>query len=123
MVVSEGRTEMITYPVTIILAGTVALGVVLGMNYLRDVRKPVLIGFHLLLGAGGLEQLLIALQGTPAWSLGVFAAGFLVLTLALGLVGGLIGRRSRRASLIMVGTHAAAGLTGVGLFLGWISGI
>jgi hypothetical protein len=80
------------------------------------------IGIHLLLGAGALEQLVILLPGleaTHSRATGVTAAGCLALALALGLVTSLWARGSRQASNIMVAAHAGVGAAGFLLFLAW----
>jgi hypothetical protein len=110
-------------PVTLILIAAVASGLTLGLRYLRDRRKPVLVGFHLLLGAGGLEQLVILLPpsaGTRAGSFGLAAAACLATALALGFVGAMLDRRSRQVANIMVSIHAGVGFTGFALFLAWL---
>jgi hypothetical protein len=54
-------------PAILLLTGAVVLGLLLGRDYLRRVRsKPALIGFHLLLGAGGIEVTVMLLRGAPS---------------------------------------------------------
>ena len=53
-------------PALVLLSAAMCLGVIMGIQYLRRVRsKPVMIGVHLLLGAGGLEVLAMMLRGAP----------------------------------------------------------
>jgi hypothetical protein len=113
---------MTTIPLTILLFGAVGAGVVLGRNYLANIRnKPVLIATHLLLGAGALEQLIINIQGDRGGSFGMTAAGLLAITLALGFGASLIARQSASKARFVVAVHAAAGSVGFLLFLAWLS--
>ncbi len=49
---------MVTLPSLLLVTGTVLLGIYLGIFYLRGVRpKRILLGAHILLGIGGVEQL------------------------------------------------------------------
>ncbi len=113
---------MTTTPLTILLFGAVALGVVLGLNYLRHTpNKPILIAAHLLLGAGSLEQLVINIQGDRGGAFGFKAAGLLAITLALGFAGSLVFRQSPRKAGYVVAAHATAGSVGFLLFLAWLS--
>ncbi len=115
---------MTLLPVTLIQIAAAISGIVVGVLYLRHVRKPVMIGIHLLLGAGALEQLVILLPGledTHSRSTGVTAAGCLAAALALGLVTSLWARGSRQASNIMVAAHAGIGAAGFLLFLAWVA--
>ena len=103
------------------------LGAYLLLLYTRGVRKPVLIGFHLLLGFGGLETLVVLLKGTPnsdgipAGPYGNIAAGFLALAAFSGLLAPIIGRRSNGAANLMVITHVGMGLAGLALCIAWAS--
>jgi len=116
-------------PVVVLLGAAVILGIFLGYQYLRRVRsRPVLIGVHLLLGAGGLEVLAVLLRGAPdgdtlaPGKLGKVAAGLVVLALFSGLLAPMLGRRSRETMNIALATHAAVALAGFTLVLVWILG-
>ena len=118
---------MTSIPVLALLVAAALLGAYLLLLYTRDVRKPVLIGFHLLLGFGGLETLVVLLKGTPnsdgipAGPYGNIAAGFLALAAFSGLLAPIIGRRSNGAANLMVITHVGMGLAGLALCIAWAS--
>ena len=118
-----------TIPVIALLVAAAALGSYLLLLYTRGVRKPVLIGFHLLLGFGGLETLVVLLKGTPsndgfpAGSYGNVAAGFLALAAFSGLLAPIIGRRSNATANLMVLTHVSVGLAGLCLCVAWASSL
>jgi len=119
---------MTAIPALVFLTAATVLGVYLGFLYLRRiVRKPVLIGVHLLLGAAGIEMTVMLLRGTPggeatpAGTFGVVAAGLLALAMVSGLAAPLLGRRSRQTANIMLSTHAGIALAGFALFLAWMT--
>jgi hypothetical protein len=114
-------------PAIVLLSASVALGLFLGLQYLRRVRsKATLIGVHLILGAAGLEGMAVLLRGTPdgtvipAGALGNTAALLLALAMISGLATPIIGRRSRRALGPALATHASVAAGGFVLFLVWI---
>ena len=120
---------MTAIPVLVILTAAVLLGLYLGLLYLRGDRKPALIGFHLLLGVGGLEALVMLLHGTPDGSttpddgsLGMTAAAFFAAALISGLTAALL-RRSPVTANVILATHAGAGTIGFVLFLAWMSSL
>jgi hypothetical protein len=113
---------MTTTPLIILLFASVGLGVLLGLNYLKHIQnKPILIAAHLLLGAGSLEQLVIAISGGRGGAYGYKAAGLLAITLALGFLGSLVFRQSPRKAGWVVAAHATAGSLGFVIFLAWLS--
>jgi len=113
-------------PAALLLTVAAVLGVWLGVLYLRRVRRPALIGVHLLLGAASLQVTLMMLRGmpngdsAPATAIGLGAAGCLAAAMFSGLLAPLVGRGSRRAANLAVATHASAGLGGFLLFMAWI---
>lgn len=114
-------------PAVLLLSGAVALGVWLGIEYLRRVRsKPAVIGLHLLLGAGGLEVIAVLLRGTPDGAvmrvdvLGQLAAGLLAFALFSGLVAPMIGRRSRATMNVALLAHVTGAAAGFVLCLVWM---
>jgi len=114
-------------PVLLLLGGATALGVVLGIQYLRRIRsQPVLIGMHLLLGAGGMEVLAMLLRGAPdgtLWSgtgMVKIAAGLVALAMVTGLVAPMIGRGSRRTMNVALATHVSIAVAGIALLLAWL---
>jgi len=117
---------MLAIPAVLLLSGAVALGVVLGLEYLRRARsKPTIIGLHLLLGAGGLEVIAMLLRGTPdgavmpAGGIGHAAGGLLALALCSGLLVPLVGRRSRATMNVALVTHVSVSAAGFLLCLWW----
>lgn len=113
-------------PAALLLTAAAALGVYLGVLYLRRVRRPALIGVHLLLGAASMQVTLMMLRGmpngesAPATTIGLAAAACLAAAMFSGLLAPLIGRGSRQAANIAVLSHATAGLGGFLLFMTWI---
>ena len=111
-----------------LVTAAVGMGLYLGLLYLRRVRRPVLVGAHLLLGAAGLEATAMLLRGTPdgtvtpAGTFGIVAAATLATTMISGLAAPLVAKRSRRNSNIALGIHASVGVTGFVLFLAWLAG-
>ena len=114
-------------PIALILTASMCLGLYLGWLYLRGVRKPVLNGIHILLGAGALEGLAVLLHGAPngavfvAHSLGVGALGLFAYAMFSCLLGPIFGRQSRRTGEAVLVTHVSAGLVGFLVFLWWVA--
>jgi hypothetical protein len=112
----------------VILAAASALGLYLGLLYLRGERRQGLVALHLLLGFGGLETLVMLLHGTPdgaassgSLSFGKVAAGLFAVSAFSGFVAALA-RKSPIAANVVLGTHVTVGLAGFALFLAWVSG-
>jgi hypothetical protein len=118
----------VAIPVILLLAAAVAMGLVNGQLYLRDRRKPVLIGIHFLLAAGSLEAFAVLLHGTqdgaapPGARLVTVAAGLVAVALLAAVTASLLGRRRSQTAKILLAAHATAGLSGLVLLLAWISG-
>jgi hypothetical protein len=116
-----------------LLAATVALGILLGVSYLGRRRRPSLATIHLLLGAAGIELLLLLLHWTPAGIIlptgtgtgtgtaAAWATGLLAAAMALGLFARLSFRRTPGRAEAMLGAHAIAGVAGLLVFLSWAS--
>jgi hypothetical protein len=118
---------MLTTPMTICMVATVVLGVVLGIFWLQRIRKPVLIGVHVLLGLAGTEQMVLMLQGTPSgitlassevstWALAALAAAMFT-----GFAAPVMGRVLRRAANATLMGHVFVGALGFILFLSWVT--
>jgi len=113
-------------PALVLLSGSVALGLLLGLEYLRRVRsKPAVIGFHLLFGAASVEVMAMLIRGTPdggiaptGWMLKA-ATGLLAFALLSGLVTPMVGRQSRATMNGALIIHVAAAASGVVLSLVW----
>lgn len=116
-------------PLLLLLGGAAVLGVILGVQYLRRVRsQPVVIGLHLLLGAGSMEVLAMLLRGAPdgtTWSgtgMVKIAAGLVAMAMVSGLVAPMIGRGSRRTMNVALATHVSIAVAGIALLLAWLAG-
>ncbi|MCP9626666.1 hypothetical protein NML43_06160 [Rhodopseudomonas palustris] len=119
---------MTATPVLVILSAATALGLYLGLLYLRGERKQGLVALHLLLGFGGLETLVMLLHGTPdgataagSLSFGKVAAGLFAVSAFSGFIAALA-RRSPVAANVLLGTHVTVGLAGFVLVLAWVTG-
>jgi|SRR5271157_4965054 len=100
---------MTAVPVIVIFTAAITLGLVMLVLRLRGRRKPVLIGFHFLLGAGGLEQLAMLMSRT---SLKPTAAGLVLLALICALTAAIIGKAAPRTAAMVFATHIAFGIAG-----------
>jgi hypothetical protein len=120
---------MPVFPFILLPLSAMAMGLLLLVLHLRGIRKPVLIGLHLLLGFGALELMVFLLKGTsdsdglPAGDFGNVSAGFLALAGFLGLLTPILGRRSRLTANSMLLAHGCAGVAGVLLCMAWVSGL
>jgi len=113
-------------PVLLLVGATAALGLLLGVRYVRrEARKPMLVGLHLLLGIGALEVLAYSLwgaqdgAGVPAQ--GAAAAIALAAAMFIGLLSPILGRRSRRTMSIALAAHASVATVGIALSVIWIA--
>ena len=114
-------------PLIVLLLSAMLAGLVLGVLHLKQIRKPVLIGLHMLLGFGALAVLVFVLKGVPAGDglatsdLGSFSAGFLALAGFVGLLAPIVSRGSRLMSNAMLFAHVGAGVVGVMFCMAWLS--
>jgi hypothetical protein len=110
------------------LWAAVGLGVVLGLLYLRGVRKPILIGTHIIVGMAALEQLAQTLANSPrgfamgVGSFGTMAGILFAAGLPLGILAPLLGREWPLAGNIALAAHVCLGTTAFVLFLAWVAG-
>ena len=113
---------------TLTLVATVIIGTILGLFYLKGIRKPVLIGTHIIVGMAGLEQLAVTLGGSPRGSVmglhsfGVMAGLLFALALPFGILAPMIGRQSSSKGGAMLAVHICIAVTAFVLFLAWASG-
>ena len=111
-------SEMTALPVVLLVTAAAALGAYLLLLWFRKMRKPVLIGFHVLLGLGGAESLIVFLHTTgldddaPARRLALVAGAFLAAAIASGFLAPVIGRTYRLAANWLLAAHVASGLLG-----------
>lgn len=114
------------WPVTLFLLAAAGIGCLLGLNYLKGIRKPGLIAAHLLLGAAGLEQVAMLLRGAPngdAWpseSLVKTAGLLLAIGMGLGFATPLVRNSRQTMNTVLIG-HIGAATAGFVLFLAWAS--
>lgn len=112
----------------LLLGSSVALGLFLGWRYLRQVRnKPVHSAVHLMLGAAGLECMVMLRRGAPDGTVvpveivGTAAAFLLALAMLSGLLSPMVGRHwGRRPGTLALIAHATLGGGGFILFLVWL---
>jgi hypothetical protein len=96
--------------------------------YLRGIRKPVLIGTHIIVGMAALEQLAQTLANSPrgfaqgASSFGVMAGILFAAGLPLGIMAPLLGRQWPVAGNTALAAHVCLGITAFVLFLAWAAG-
>ncbi len=121
---------MIAAPIVALLACGVGLGLFLGLRYLQGLpRRPVLIGAHLLLGAGTLEQIAVLLHGLPdgrvieVQTLGRVALMLIAAALLFGLCAPLVSRQSRRGAEALLVGHAGLGVAGFAVLVAWAAGL
>ena len=114
------------FPVVLLIGITVALGLYMGLNYLRgEKNKPEVIGFHFLIGVGGLEVLMMLLAGGPDGTemakvtTAQIAAGLIAGALVIGVLAALGKPKSRSTSNMALAAHAATALLGFGALLLW----
>jgi hypothetical protein len=121
---------MVALPSLLLVTGAVLLGIYLGIFYLRGVRpKRILLGAHILMGMGAVEQLALLIHGAPSGamaseSLVKAATGLFALAIFSGLTAPLIAQSTRRQNgEIMLAAHAGLGIAGFVVYLAWISNI
>jgi uncharacterized membrane protein YfcA len=113
--------------VNFIFAAAAALGVYLGVLYLRRTPRPVLLGaIHLLLGVGGLELLSVVYRQTepapPRTEALLPAAGlFFAVAVFGGFTTPMIGRKWPASATPLLALHAVAGLAGLALLSAWVA--
>jgi len=104
-------------PVVVLALAATALGAYLLLMYFRRERRPVAIGFHLILGFGALEMMVFVLRdlgdlAEPGHDSNI-AVGLLTLSAFLGLTMPMLARRSKSWALPMLAAHTGVGAAGV----------
>jgi|GEM_PF-3639271 uncharacterized membrane protein len=101
------------------LLGTLALGVLVGFQYLARARRPALVSTHLALGALGTVAVAFVLlrDGGVAGSWALLLLGGATF---LGLVAGLIWKRHRGRAEALLVVHIVAGIAGFLVALSWL---
>ena len=122
------QVRMIALPSLLLVTGAVLIGIYLGILYLKGVRpKRILLGGHILMGIGGVEQTALLIHGTPSGAMETAtflkaAAGLFAFAIFTGLTAPLIAQsKGRQNGEIMLATHAAVGIVGFALFVAWIA--
>lgn len=115
-------------PVLLLLTCGVGLGITMATrNWRGPPRKPVLIGLHILFGAGALEELVVSLHGTESVAAlssangGSLTALLIAATLFIGFSVPLISRRAPQAARRVLVLHAATGLTAFAALIVWLA--
>jgi hypothetical protein len=120
---------MPTWPAILVFGTTVAIGLYMGLQYLRGVRNNrMLVGVHVLIGVAGLEVFALLLRGAPdgshlaTSSTGPAAALFLAAALFTGFIVPLIAAPRPAAIGPALAVHASMGLVAFGVLLLWVLG-
>ena len=120
---------MTVIPVVLLLGIGAAIGAFMGYRYLRGERNSqTLAGVHLLLGAGGLELLVMLLRGTPSGETVAHQAmgSTVALVIAGALLTGLFVPIIAQSRPGIVGgslaVHASVATIGFGMLLLWALG-
>jgi hypothetical protein len=110
-------------PVVCLVTAAAALGAWLLVLWFRNARKPVLIGFHVLLGLGSAETLVVFLRtgglddAAPARRIALVCGACLVAAIASGFLAPLFGRDYRIAANTLLAAHVAAGVAAFAIVL------
>jgi hypothetical protein len=110
---------MTALPVLLFMTAAAALGAYLLLLWFRAARKPVLIGFHVLLGFAAAESLAGFLrmsgldEGDPARRLAIVAGGFFAAAIASGFSAPLFGKAYRGVANSLLAAHVFSGLAGL----------
>ena len=120
---------MPTWPAILVFGTTVAIGLYMGLQYLRGVRSNrMLVGVHVLIGVAGLEVFALLLRGAPDGThlaesrTGPAAALLLAAALFTGFVVPLIAPAKPAAIGPTLAVHATFGLVAFGVLLLWVLG-
>ena len=118
---------MTALPVVLLVTAAAALGAYLLLLWFKSTRRPVLIGFHVLLGLGGAESLIVFLHlgglddDSPTRRLALVGGGFLAAAIASGFSAPLFGKSYRSVANALLATHVFAGLAGFLIVLAFVS--
>lgn len=118
---------MPTWPALVVFGSTVAIGLYMGLNYLKGLRNNRnLVAVHILIGVAGLEVFALLLRGAPDGSrlaeshLGPAAALLLAAALFTGFITPLLAKSRPAATGPALAVHAAFGTIGFGVLLLWV---
>lgn len=117
---------MTTIPLVVLFGISAALGLFMGVQYLRGVRnKPAMVAVHLVLGLIGLEAMASILKhnnagATAAYAgVGAWAAGLLAAGVFMGFMVPIMAKPKPASVPVLLGIHAAVGALGVGVVFWW----
>ncbi len=120
---------MPTWPALVVFGTTVAIGLYMGLQYLRGVRNNrMLIGVHVIIGIIGLEVFALLLRGAPDGThlaesrLGPASALLLAAALFSGFMVPLIAAPRPAATGATLAVHAVVGTAAFGALLLWVLG-
>ena len=120
---------MPTCPAILVFGTTVAIGLYMGLQYLKGQRNNrMLVGAHVLIGLAGLEVFALLLRGAPDGThladsrTGPAAALLLAAALFSGFVVPLIAPAKPGATGLTLAVHASLGLVAFGVLLLWVLG-
>ncbi|MFZ4408597.1 MAG: hypothetical protein ACOYOH_14730 [Paracraurococcus sp.] len=108
----------------VLLLATVALGVLVGFQYLVRARRPWIVTLHLAFGAAGAWVFFLLLHATPAGRIAPpgLAAGILLGAAVLGgLLPRLLAPRIRKKAEWLLVAHVFTGIAAFLVFLSWAS--
>jgi Ca2+/Na+ antiporter len=118
---------MIGYAVLGLVLATMAVGLYMGIRYLRHLRnRPSIIGLHFILGFLSLEPLAFLLRGamstaTPRPSLvGILGGCGIMLALVSGVTAVMVGRKSRQTANVTLATHVSLATGAFLLLATWV---
>ncbi len=106
-------------PIIVLMIAAAALGAANLRQHFRGVRKPLLIGAHLLLALGALEVLVFYLkdansgEGLPAGTFGNVAAALMAAAAFAGLLTPVLGRKSPQYANMTLTAHVGCGAFGL----------
>ena len=109
---------MSTTPMILIQALAVGLGGYCLILWFQKARKPVLIGFHLIAGIGGVETLMVFLhnsdfaQDSPVRALGMTAAKLFGASIFTGFLAPLVGKGRPQLANLLLTIHVGCGVLG-----------
>lgn len=106
----------------LLLLAAVALGVLVGFQYLARRRRPWIVTLHLACGAIGVWLFFLLLHAPPEGSIappGLVAGSLLGAAVLGGLLPRLLARQARKAAEWLLVVHVFTGLAGFLVFLSW----
>ena len=120
---------MPTWPALVVFGSTVAIGLYMGLQYLRGVRNNrMLVGVHVIIGIIGLEVLALLLRGAPDGThladsrMGPASALLLAAALLTGFMVPLIAAPKPGATGTALAVHATVATLAFGALLLWVLG-